>query len=65
LYILFGGIVPFFLKKTAAVLNWKNIEDVMDCACNKATDGGPLLHYNGYKMDAAKGILEEALSYLA
>ncbi len=37
----------------------------MDCACNKATDGGPPLHYNGYKMDAAKGILEEALSYLA
>jgi xanthine dehydrogenase YagS FAD-binding subunit len=65
--IVFGGIAPFPIRRTKAetALKGKTVKDAMDAVCKAAIEGAQPLGHNGYKMDAAKGILEEALSYLA
>jgi len=65
--IVFGGIAPFPLRatKVEAALKGKEVKNVIGTACKAATDGAQSLSQNGYKVDAAKGILEEALSGLA
>jgi len=65
--VAFGGIAPFPLRasKVEAALKGKEVKDVIGTACKAATDGAQPLSQNGYKVDAAKGILEEALSSLA
>ncbi len=65
--IVFGGIAPFPIRRTKAetTLKGKTVKDAMDAVCKAAIEGAQPLGHNGYKMDAAKGILEEALSYLA
>jgi len=65
--IVFGGIAPYPIRRTKAetTLKGKTVKDAMDAVCKAAIEGAQPLGHNGYKMDAAKGILEEALSYLA
>ena len=65
--IAFGGLAAFPLRavKAEAALKGKGIKDAIAAACKEATDGTSPLSQNGYKVDAAKGILEEALVHLA
>jgi xanthine dehydrogenase YagS FAD-binding subunit len=65
--IAFGGLAPFPLRavKAEAALKGKGIKEAISAACKEATDGAQPLSNNGYKVDAAKGILEEALVQLA
>ena len=65
--IAFGGLasVPMRAVKAEAALKGKSIKDAISAACKEATDGAQPLGHNGYKVDAAKGILEEAFVQLA
>ncbi len=65
--IAFGGLAPVPLRavKAEAALKGKGVKDAIAAACKAATDGAQPLSQNGYKIDAAKGILEEALVQLA
>jgi xanthine dehydrogenase YagS FAD-binding subunit len=65
--IAFGGLAPFPLRaaKAEAALKAKMVKDAIPAACKECTDGTEPLSQNGYKVDAAKGILEEALISLA
>jgi xanthine dehydrogenase YagS FAD-binding subunit len=65
--IAFGGLAPFPLRavKAEAAMKGKGLKDSIAAACKAATDGAEPLSQNGYKVDAAKGILEEALVHLA
>ncbi len=63
--IVFGGIAPVPLRstKTESVLKGKEVKECISAACKAAVDGAQPLSKNGYKVDAVKGILEEALSH--
>jgi xanthine dehydrogenase YagS FAD-binding subunit len=65
--IAFGGLAPIPLRavKAEAALKGKGIKDAISVACKAAMDGAQPLGHNGYKVDAAKGLLEEALVQLA
>jgi xanthine dehydrogenase YagS FAD-binding subunit len=65
--IAFGGLAPFPMRavKAEAALKGKGIKDAMAAACKAATDGAEPMSQNGYKVDAAKGILEEALAKIS
>ncbi len=65
--ITFGGLAPFPMRtvKAEAALKGKGVKDAISAACKECTDGAQPLSQNGYKVDAAKGILEEALVSLA
>ena len=65
--IAFGGLAPFPMRavKAEAALKGKGIKDAVAAACKAATEGAQPLSQNGYKVEAAKGILEEALVKLA
>ena len=65
--VAFGGLAAFPLRavKAEAALKGKGLKDAIAVACKEATDGTSPLSQNGYKVDAAKGILEEALVHLA
>ena len=65
--IVLGGVAPFPLRSTSAeaALKGKSISDVMDTVCKTAVDGAQPLSNNSYKVIAAKGIMEKALSSLA
>jgi len=65
--IAFGGLAPFPMRavKAEAALKGKGIKEAISAACKAATDGAQPLSDNSYKVDAAKGILEEALVSLA
>ena len=65
--IVFGGIAPFPLRQTKAeaALKGKGVKDAIPAACKAAVDGAQPLSKNGYKVDAVKGILEDALGRLA
>ncbi|MHB8773257.1 MAG: FAD binding domain-containing protein [Syntrophales bacterium] len=65
--IAFGGLAPFPLRasKAETALKGKGLKDAIAAACKAATDGAEPLSQNGYKVDAAKGVLEEALLSLA
>jgi len=64
--VVFGGIAPFPLRsaKTESVLKGKEVKECISAACRAAVDGAQPLSKNGYKVDATRGILEEALSHL-
>jgi len=65
--IAFGGLAPFPMRavKAEAILKAKGVKDGISAACKECVDGAQPLSQNGYKVDAAKGILEEALTSLA
>ncbi len=61
--IAFGGLAPFPMRavKAEAILKAKGVKDAISLACKECADGAQPLSHNSYKVDAAKGILEEAL----
>ena len=65
--IVFGGIAPFPLRNTKVevMLKGKGVKESISPACNAAIDGAQPMSNNGYKVEATKGILEEALTRLA
>lgn len=65
--IVFGGLAPFPMRavKAEAALKGKGIKEAIAAVCKAATDGAEPMSHNGYKIDAAKGILEQALVHLA
>jgi xanthine dehydrogenase YagS FAD-binding subunit len=65
--VVFGGVAPFPLRsiQTEAALKGKEIKNGIASACQAAVVGVHPLSKNTYKVDATKGILEEALSLLA
>jgi xanthine dehydrogenase YagS FAD-binding subunit len=64
--VVFGGIAPFPLRstKTESILKGREIKECISAACKAAVDGAHPLSKNGYKVEATRGILEEALSHL-
>ena len=64
--IAFGGLAPFPLRavRAEAALKGKRIKDAISAACRECTNGAQPLSHNGYKVEAAKGVLEEALASL-
>lgn len=64
--VVFGGIAPFPLRsaKTESILKGKEVKECISAACKAAVDGAQPLSKNGYKVDATRGILEEALNHL-
>lgn len=64
--VVFGGMAPFPFRVTKgeAILKGKTVKEAMDAVCKAALDGAQPLSQNGYKIDAGKGILEEALGRL-
>jgi len=65
--VVFGGIAPFPMRsaKAEAALKSKEVKGSIPAACKACVDGAQPLSNNGYKVEATKGILEEALSLLA
>ena len=65
--VVFGGIAPFPARslKAEAALKGKDLKSAAAEACTAAVQGCKPLSKNGYKIDAAKGVLERALSQLA
>jgi xanthine dehydrogenase YagS FAD-binding subunit len=65
--VVFGGIAPFPLRssKTEVVLKGKEVKNSIMQACQAAVDGTAPLSKNAYKVEATRGVLEEALSLLA
>ncbi|MDP2268890.1 MAG: FAD binding domain-containing protein, partial [Deltaproteobacteria bacterium] len=65
--VVLGGIAPFPLRsvQTEAALKGKDIKNSIALACQAAVDGMHPLSKNAYKVEATKGVLEEALSLLA
>jgi len=61
--IVFGGLAPVPMRavKAEAALKGKMLKDAISAACSAATEGAEPMSHNGYKVDAARGILEEAL----
>lgn len=65
--IAFGGLAPFPMRagKAEVILKGKGVKEAISAACKACVEGAQPLSQNGYKVDAAKGILEEALVLLA
>jgi CO/xanthine dehydrogenase FAD-binding subunit len=65
--IVLGGVAPFPLRasRAGAALKGKKLGDAMAGVCKTALDGAQPLSNNGYKVAAAKGIMEKALNSLA
>ena len=64
--VVFGGIAPFPWRstQTEAVLKGKEVKSCIVQACQTAVAGTTPLGKNAYKVEATKGVLEEALSQL-
>jgi xanthine dehydrogenase YagS FAD-binding subunit len=64
--IVLGGVgpVPFRAKVAEAALKGKKIADAMEAA-PKAVEGTQPLSNNGYKVKAARGLVEEAIRSIA
>ncbi|HWI13693.1 MAG TPA: xanthine dehydrogenase family protein subunit M [Burkholderiales bacterium] len=64
--IAFGGLAPFPMRaaKAEAALKGKSLSAAMAAACKAATEGAHPLPQNGYKIAAAQGILQEALTQI-
>jgi xanthine dehydrogenase YagS FAD-binding subunit len=65
--VVFGGIAPFPLRsvQTEAALKGKEVKSCIALACQAAVAGTHPLSNNAYKVEATRGVLEEALSMLA
>jgi len=64
--IVLGGVAPVPLRATGAeeALRGKRVRDSIVAACTGAVEGARPLSSNGYKVKAAKGMMEKALSSL-
>jgi xanthine dehydrogenase YagS FAD-binding subunit len=65
--IVLGGVAPYPFRAIGAeaVLKGKKIGDAIGATTKAAVEGSQVLSNNGYKVKAAKGIIEEALASLA
>lgn len=65
--IVLGGVAPVPLRATGAeeAMRGKRIADSIVAACTAAVEGARPLSSNSYKVKAAKGIMEKALTSLA
>jgi xanthine dehydrogenase YagS FAD-binding subunit len=65
--VVFGGIapLPFRSAKAEAALKGKEVGSAISAACAVAVEGAEALSKNAYKIQVARGILEQALSALA
>jgi xanthine dehydrogenase YagS FAD-binding subunit len=64
--VVLGGVAPVPLRsvKAETALKGKRIKDAVAAASREATVGAQSLHGNGYKIIAAQGLVEKALSSL-
>jgi xanthine dehydrogenase YagS FAD-binding subunit len=64
--VVLGGVAPVPLRsvKAETALKGKRIKDVVAAASREATVGAQSLQGNGYKIIAAQGLVEKALSSL-
>jgi xanthine dehydrogenase YagS FAD-binding subunit len=65
--IAFGGLAPFPMRsgKAETALKGKTMNGAIAATCRACTEGAQPLSQNRYKVDAAAGILEEALTQIA
>ena len=65
--VVFGGVAPFPFRsvKAEAALKGKELKNGAPAACAACVEGAQPLSKNNYKIDAAKGVLEQALSMLS
>ena len=65
--VVFGGIAPFPLRsaKAETALKGKELKNAAPLACAACVEGAQPLSKNSYKVNAARGILEQALSMLS
>jgi xanthine dehydrogenase YagS FAD-binding subunit len=65
--VVFGGVAafPFRSVKAEAALKGKELKNAASLACAACVEGAQPLSKNNYKVDAAKGILEQALTMLS
>ena len=65
--IILGGIasVPFRAANAEAAIKGKRVQDALGAACKAAVEGSQPLSNNVYKVKAARGLLEQALTFLA
>jgi xanthine dehydrogenase YagS FAD-binding subunit len=64
--IVFGALVPYPLRSrnAEAALEGKRVQDTISACCEAALDRAKPLSKNRYKVVAAKGVLEQALTSL-
>ena len=65
--IALGGVAPIPLRATGAeeALRGKRVRHSIAAACTAAVEGARPLSSNGYKVKAAKGLMEKVLTSLA
>ncbi len=65
--VVFGGLAPFPIRsvKAESALKGKDIKSAVTAACAASVQGAQPLSKNAYKVEATKGVLEEALNMLA
>jgi xanthine dehydrogenase YagS FAD-binding subunit len=65
--VVFGGLAPFPTRsvKAESALKGKDIKSAVSAACAASVQGAQPLSKNAYKVEATKGILEQALNMLA
>ena len=65
--VVFGGLAPFPCRslKAESALKGKELKSAIAAACAASVQGAKPLSKNAYKVEATKGVLEEALSLLA
>jgi xanthine dehydrogenase YagS FAD-binding subunit len=65
--VVFAGLAPFPSRsvKAESALKGKELKSAVAAACAAAVQGAQPLAKNAYKIEATKGILEEALNLLA
>ena len=65
--IVFGGLAPFPIRsvKAESALKGKDLKSAVAAACAASVQGARPLSKNAYKLDATKGILDQALNMLA
>ena len=65
--VVFAGLAPYPTRsvKAESALKGKELKSAVSAACAASVQGARPLSKNAYKVDATKGILEEALSMLA
>jgi xanthine dehydrogenase YagS FAD-binding subunit len=64
--IAFGGVAPYPLRsvKAESALKGKELKSAASTACAACMEGAQPMSKNRYKVDAARGILEQALTML-
>jgi xanthine dehydrogenase YagS FAD-binding subunit len=65
--VAFGGIAPFPLRsvKSEAALKGREVKNGTAAACAACVEGAQPLSKNAYKVDATRGVLEQALTMLS